>query len=435
MNDAAELAPDELMARRVWFAHLQGADILGVMSLTDRQWSILESEALRHQLGSLTYRLLADGPLADRVPASVQQRLRSRYLDYAVRNAVLLRHTAENIEALARVNIPVILLKGIHLCRFVYAEPALRTMADVDLMVPRNRLAEAEQVFLGRGYGPVPRPDLEEFCTWSNHLAKLHKEGAPVVELHWSIERPTSPFRIDLEGLWRRAIPAKLENTTVRLLAPEDLLLHLALHGSYHHEFNRSALKALIDVHAVITRHAAELNWMALAARANDWGAAGFVYTTLRLAQDILATPVPPAILQELDHDVDDDKVLEIARRFVLLPEVELPQRYLALATSPTLTARMRLLFRAVFLPPKSIEQMYGLRAGSLLVYPFYLWRVLDLVLRRGGLLLRAVFRTRTIRPALHRGDDKRLIESWVKQRAGSSGPDRKTGANGPHLT
>jgi hypothetical protein len=43
-----------------------------------------------------------------------------------------------------------------------------------------------------------------------------------------------------LDGLWSRSRVGELEGVPIRLLALEDLLLHLALHSSYHHRFDRS---------------------------------------------------------------------------------------------------------------------------------------------------------------------------------------------------
>ncbi len=412
----ASLSPAQLAARRVWLAVLRSQAGSQDARLDFSQWTFLADEALRYQLGGLTYRLLADGPLAERVPATVQTRLRAQYVDAAVQNAVLLRETRQIAAALSANGIPVILLKGVHLCRFVYAEPALRSMADLDVMVPRDRLVAAERVFLDLGFGPVPRPDVDEFCTRWNHLAKLYKKGAPVVELHWSIERPTSPFRIDLAGLWSRARPATLEGVPVYLLAPEDLLLHVALHGSYHHGFNWSALKTLVDLDVVVAKHGRELDWAMLAQRANVWGVSGFVYTALRLAGTILNTPIPAAVLEALQHEPGDEAVVELAERHVLSSHLELPETYLKLAGDRGLRGRWKLVRHAVFLPRESMERLYGPRHGAAALFPSSLRRVVDLLGRRGRLLLQALLKTKTLHSALEREANRDRIKSWVKR-------------------
>jgi len=419
------LSPARLAARRVWLSLLREAADPDAGSLDRGQWSFLAEEARRYQLSGLTYRLLADSPLAVRVPAPVLQQLRARYLDSAVRNALFLRGTREIAAALTGAGIPVLLLKGVHLCRFVYAEPALRSMADVDLMVPRDRLAAAERIVLGLGYGPSPRPDVDEFCTQWHHLAKLHKRGAPVLELHWNIERPSSPFQIDLAGLWSRARSATLEGVPVSLLAPEDLLLHVAQHCSYHHGFNWSALKGMVDLHAVIRKHGPELDWNLVVQRANAWGASAFIYTALRVAGSIMHTAIPPGVLDSLRHEASDEAVVELAERHVLSGHLELPETYLRLARDRGLQGRLKLLRHAVFLPREAMERLYGSRHGAAVLYPSFLRRVVDLLNRRGRILFQTLLKTRTLHSALEREANRARIESWVQRASGGRASTR----------
>ncbi len=404
--------PDLLAVQRFWLGHLRGEP--AGAPLAGRQWALLADEAIRHHLGGLTYRVLEDGPAPGQVPGPVRERLRAAYVEGAVRNALLFRETARVAAALEAAGIPVMLLKGLHLARYVYSEPALRTMADADLMVPRGDLARAEQLFLDGGYGPVPRPDLEQFCTWSSHLAKLVKPGAVDVELHWTIERPTSPFRIVPEELWARSREAVWERVRVRLLAPEDLLLHLALHVSYHHRFERAALKGLADVQAVVRKHAGELDWASVVARANAWGASSFVYATLCLAGRILAVPVPAPVLVELRHDAGDERMVRLAERYILEPPVALPRPYLELARSRRPLEQWRTILRHVFLPRERVARAYGLRPGSPLVPLYYAVRLVGLVVRRSGLLFRSLFRWGPMPRALDRDAARLEIESWT---------------------
>ena len=407
-------SPDRLAAQGAWVALLRGVFDPARAGLTARQWSFLAEEGVRHQLSGMTYRLLADGPWVSEVPDTVLARLRTHYVATASRNALLFRQTSQVIKALASRDIRVMLLKGMHLARFTYTEPGLRSMADVDIMVRREHLAEAEQVFLDQGFGPRPRPNLEEFCSWSNHLAKLTKEGAPVFEVHWGIERPTSPFRIDLDGLWERSQSASLDGAPVELLGVEDLLLHLVLHCSYHHRFDRSALKGMADIHAVVMKHEGEINWHTVADRAAAWGASGFTYTTLRLNLEILGTPVPDFLFRALPHERKDEELVDVVRRYILLPALELPKVYVKLAHSTGLRERAALLLRNVFLPRRKMEEIYGARANTPMVYGYYGLRLASLLLKRGSLPLRALFRTRAMRAPIDREEDRLRIERWV---------------------
>lgn len=412
IGTAAHDAPQQLAAQRAWLALLRD-EYRPSPALTTRQWAWLADEATRHHLRGVTYRRMADSPFAAQVPAEVWERLRSFYLETASRNAVLFRQTSQIVKELAGKDIPVMLLKGMHLARFVYADPGLRSMADVDIMVHAEHLAEVERVLLERGFGPLPRPDLTEWCRWNHHLDKLRKDGAPEVEVHWNIQRPTSPFRIDPEGLWQRSRAAVLDGAPVRLLSPEDLLLHLTIHLSHQHHFRRAALKGLMDIATVIAAEGTVIDWPLLAERASVWGASGALYTTLRLAAEMLAAPVPTALLETLPHEGRDEEVVEVARRYILTLHAVLPTAYRELARRESLRDRAKLLAGAVFLPRARMEEIYGLRAGTLLVYPCYGLRVGSLLWKRSGLLRQSLFRGAAIQQTFDRERDQQLLEQW----------------------
>jgi hypothetical protein len=416
---------DGLIAQRAWIAIMRGDPAATkVPPLSDAQWTILVEEARRHQLSGFTYRALSRRPNPYNAPQRVLDRLRPAYVKTALYNAALFRHTSLMAGHLGALGIPVMLLKGIHLAHFTYAEPAMRSMADIDIMVPRDRLAGAEQLFLEHGYGPPPPTSLEERCSWSNHLPKLSKPGAPVFEIHWGIERPTSPFRIDLDALWARSRTELLEGVPVHLLSLEDLLLHLVLHNSYHHRFDRSAFKGLADIHTVVVRHRAEIDWQTLADRAVEWGASGFAYATLRLTAQVLGTPVPKEVLQALPREKEDEDVIEIGRRYILMPGQELPPVYVKLARSRSLRERAVLLLRHVFLPRGTMEGIYGLPTDTRWMWPYYAHRVAHLLVRRGRLSLHALLRMEPMKAPIDREEQRLRIEAWVKDLPGKGRPD-----------
>src|SRR4030095_1722650 len=89
-------------------------------------------------------------------------------------------------------------------------------------------------------------------------------------ELHWRLDPPGFPFRVDVEALWRRAVPTRVADVDVLGLAPEDLILHLCTHVC-RHRF-RSGLIALCDIAAVTAYYGDRIDWPRLEARAAAWG-------------------------------------------------------------------------------------------------------------------------------------------------------------------
>ena len=382
--------------------------------LTPVLWDGVLAEAARHQVVPILFRRLERPDVRATVPADVYDSLRDMFVLRAFRTTKLMRETAAAIRMLEAAGIRTMVLKGVHLAAAVYPEPAFRGMADVDFMVDRDQLAAAEALFVDQGWGPLPRPDVDRFCEQSNHLAKLWKPGSIVIEIHYHIERPTSPFRIPVSELWANARPVELEGVRTLGLAPEELILHLCIHASYHHRYSRAPLKALLDVRAVAERYGDAIDWPRLRRIATEWGVGRFVYSTLRLANAVLAAPIDERDIAMFERDQADDELVDVAKDYIVTPFVDLPEAYELLAEPVRFRNRLRLLTRSVFLPPVQMRVRYGVKAGSPAVFLYYLLRPFDLLYRRGGLLLGLLLRTRKLQPTLKRERDRRLINHWV---------------------
>lgn len=404
---------DRHIALDAIIAHLRGRADAFQRTLTASQWQAVVDEAGRHKVAAALYRPLTEGPLGETMPAAVRTFLKDFYITTSFRNTLLLRETARAAQALAAAGVPMMLLKGIHLVAGVYPDRGTRSMFDIDVLVHRHHLAEAEKVYLAMGYGPHPRPDIEKYCTWSNHIARLTKEGAAPVEVHYHIERPGNPFSIGIGELWDRAGTTAVGSAQARALHPEHLLLHLCLHTSYHHRFDRAALKGLLDVATVIRHEPARIDWGRLAETANRWGMGRFAWSTLRLTSEVLAVEVPANALDAIERADEDEAMVDVALRYVLTPELDLPDAYRASRRRGT-ASRTAALAAGVFPRPARLREIYGLRPGSPLAYPYYAVRLGDLILRRGRVMLRMLFRTADTQSTLQRERDRERIEEWV---------------------
>src|SRR5207253_1648910 len=158
-------------------------------------------------------------------------------------------------------------------------------------------------------------------------------DGVPV-ELHWTITRPTAPFKIDLDGLWERARPALIGGVEALVLSVEDLLLHLCLHAAFDHQFFLG-FRACWDIRQTIQHHDSEIDWEQLQDRARQWGVSKYVYLTLHLAKDLLGAAVPPHAITALRPDGFDPRLMAWAKAELLT------DRSAAVPVPPTL-AQMR---------------------------------------------------------------------------------------------
>jgi Uncharacterised nucleotidyltransferase len=272
------------------------------------QWPALLEAANAHSVAAL----LAQRVLTEPLPDDVRTTLTALQERTARRNVARLRDFAIVATALAQRGIPVIALKGTHLTALVYRSLAARGMADIDILVPSADLAGARNTMRALGYDGVGRFRGAEMLPFTgHHLPTFVKPGATTVEVHWDLCDPGTPV-IDVDGLWARAMPARIGGVDTRVLAAEDLLLHLAAHATYSDECEIST-RACCDIAEVVRTY--PMSWETVADRARQWNITRGTYLVLRLARDVFATPVPAGTLAALEPPGFDDRLLRIAMR------------------------------------------------------------------------------------------------------------------------
>lgn len=290
--------------------------------LTAAEWELLAQRAISHGVAPLLHSTLSDDP-GVAVPEASARALEADYRATARANARMYDQLTEFGAALQAAGIRAVVLKGAYVARGLYGDPALRPMDDIDLLLPRAEVRRAERLLLELGYHSQEHPGLETSFARNHHLVPLVKAGCSQVELHWSIDAlgapraggpPVSPFTLDLAGVWARARPAGIPGTELLSLSPEDLLLHLCLHSSFHHGFNISLLK-LCDIGWAARRG---VDWERVEATAREWRAVKLVAPALRLSREVLDAPIPPTVLAGAGWTPGDERVFSLIRRFVL---------------------------------------------------------------------------------------------------------------------
>lgn len=389
-------------------------------SLPDSEWDELVQQASRHGVGPLLYRRLkGSGPDGgvDGVPERVVDRLRSAYLGCATRNTLIYHRLTEVFDALRDAGIPVIPLKGAHLAELVYGNVALRSLGDVDLLVRKSDLAGAAEALEGVGYRPSQPFWIEATCATSHQLPPFIKTGGPVIEVHWTIERPGGPFRIDLDGLWQRAQPADINGSSVLVLSPEDLMLHLCLHACFHHRLSTGA-RALCDVASVIRRDQGGLHWEQVAARAREWGATKPVYLTLWLAREWVGAAVPPDVLDDLaPADLNPGLVAQATEQlFGAQPSGSLPMssNFMRIWNVRGLRGKVAGFLRFTFPSRETMATMYPAPPSSGRIYLYYPARLKDVLVRYGRSAWRLLRRDEVMLAAARREDNGNALVDWL---------------------
>jgi hypothetical protein len=250
--------------------------------------------------------------LLDGVPSAVREPLAAARRAAAARYLLRRRALRGAVAALHATAIDVIVLKGAAVAELVYPDPSLRSMQDVDLLVPADRLEDAAKCLLGAGLVYPAAP--EEVSPWqpSAEFRVLTAGDYPVVmEIHGTLHSAAC-LPGGLPELWRRSRPLTAFDIAARSLEPHDLVLYLCLHLATHHLFERS-LQWLLDVRLCLEYWRDVLDWERFARTARASGAAKSIATSFVVARDLLQARVPDYFFVALREDCVSREALVLA--------------------------------------------------------------------------------------------------------------------------
>ena len=354
--------------------------------LTRSDWEEVIRLAKEHRLAPQFFvRLNKLDKLSD-LPAESAQRLRNMYLSSVARGLQLSSELAEILDHFNKTDIPVIVLKGPHLAEMVYKDWALRPMGDFDLMVKKEDLARAAEGLKVLGYEASAEFHLEAQIKFHNDLPMLSKQNGFIVDPHWTLELPTSPFKIDIEGVWQRARKTTISGTDALVLSPEDFLLHLCIHAAYHHRLSFGLL-LLRDIAETIQCLRGEIDWEKLINTAEQWGAGRCLSLSLYLSKELFAAEAPSEVLKKDLFSDSDLNISEIARERIFgtsAGNLPLTHNISRLWGERGFWDKAEIFLKNAFPSTYALAAIYPVNPSSKRIYLYYPVRLKDLLVLYG---------------------------------------------------
>ena len=292
-----------------------------IADISPEIWTALIYEAGRHRVAPLLYKKIKHAGAENIISADTLNALRKQYLATAARNTIIFSQLNELVAILNSKNIPVVLLKGAHLAEFVYNDISLRPMSDVDILVKEEDLTEALQIVFDEGYQVMETSNDEKeknmksyqysiACDAKHFKTLIHSETKCVLEIHCNITSESSPFKIPPSDLWLNSQKVELNDNSVFILCPDDLLLHLCLHAAYDDLFGYG-LGALYDIALTIKYYHKSIDWQRLWHRAVRWRTERCLEISLYFAKKCFESSFPEQMLESFHID----KMLNIAEK------------------------------------------------------------------------------------------------------------------------
>jgi hypothetical protein len=279
----------------------QNAAHIRILIQAPLDWDKVLYQAKRHGLSALLCRHLKQiCPQA--VPADVMAKLEDRFRNNTCRNIFLTSELVGLLGLLEAHQIPAVAYKGPTLTVTMYGNLALRHFNDLDILLHPTQVLAAKNLLLAQGY-----VSQHEFANRGEEMAHLRhaceynlvSPDGFVVELHWKIRAHPFPFLLEFDNITERLQKITLGGQSISVLAPEDLLLILCMHGEKH---CWERLNWICDVAQVIHSQPS-LNWPFLLAQAKQFNSERVLLMGLYLAHHLLEAPLPSEVLTRIQDE------------------------------------------------------------------------------------------------------------------------------------
>ena len=306
----------------------------------------------------------------------------------------ILMDTLEKVASkLKEYNIEIVALKNAGIAKGLYSNYACSPMGDLDLLIRTNDFKKAHEVILNElGFifkfrSEFEFEDLDEaFRSGGTEYYKIIDGYKVWLELQW---RPIAGRWIQPHNepngneLMRNSISIK--NSSVKILAPEDNLLQVALHTAKHSYVRAPGFRLHSDVDRVIRFQ--QIDWKRFENKVLKLKLKTAVYFSLFFAKDLLGTPIPNEVLRNL-RPIWYRKI--IIRHYIKKAGIHNQENkkftkvgYIIFNLS--LYDNVGENLKAIFPPFDSIKIKYPITKKSQLPY-FYILRLKDLLLKRAKL-------------------------------------------------
>ncbi|WFP50723.1 nucleotidyltransferase family protein [Methylomonas sp. EFPC3] len=262
--------------------------------LTLKQWELLIRQAQASMLaGVLCYRFDPDS-----IPIRALRHLQSArvHSDKQVNDLLWEIHHLKKVAA--ELGLPLILLKGAAYAASACPAARGRFFSDIDLLVPRPVIADAEKKLMAHGWVSSLHNTYDQYYyrKWMHEIPPLrHVFRGSVIDLHHNILPLTSKACPNASLLIEAAVNVG-DNPQIRVLQMPDMVVHSAVHLFYDGELDHG-LRDLVDLDSLL-RNSSEDIAMLVVERAFELGLQRSIFYAFRYLNIILQTPISAEVQQ-----------------------------------------------------------------------------------------------------------------------------------------
>lgn len=231
-------------------------------------------------------------------------------------NFLTLRLTAELfrlLENFAKQGFSALAIKGPVLASRAYADPSVRTYADLDLLVRQRDIRRATELMIASGYEAAVSLNAIDAGKIPGQYLFSKPDSKLLVELHNDLTLRYFPRPLPLEEFFARQVRVSLGAREVPAPCVEDELALICVHGAKHFW---ERLSWIADVAGLISQQTI-LDWDRAASTARTVRSEHLLHTGLRLAVDALHAELPEAVTSRVRKDAIAAKLAARALRWL----------------------------------------------------------------------------------------------------------------------
>gem|GEM_PF-1423123 len=268
-------------------------------------WDVILNMVHLHEIAGIIHAALSQCCNIGHVPANLLKKLETTNRGNALRNLLYSKEFNKILENFNRADIRTIPLKGIEFLHSIYAHNiALRNLADIDLLVEKENMSRAEKILTDMGY--MSKKTDYRYSLMHFHSVFWRRQGTlPIIlELHWDVDFPDSPFNIDIAECWERCQDFSNGKVNYYAFSIEDSIIFNSFHILRSTTIKPDpvlSLKYFCDIARIIAQSGGPINWDGIIKRSQKYNVLRPVALVLLLVQELLGvTAIPPVVAETL---------------------------------------------------------------------------------------------------------------------------------------
>jgi hypothetical protein len=250
---------------------------------------------------------LQEAQWLQRLEPPARQHLENALVVGASHRRAALWEVREVARALKGRDLPICLLKGCAYAHVGHPAAAGRLFGDIDILVPADRIRDAEGILIDCGWFPAKQDayDQRYYRDWMHEIPPLrHVRRQTTLDVHHTIVPPIARSGFHIGPFWDEAV-ADRDYPFLHTLSLRDMILHSAAHLFQEGEFD-NGLRDLVDLATLFADFSARGgDWPALLERAQRLDLSVHLYYAMMLCEELLWLDVAPETMDAAARQAD----------------------------------------------------------------------------------------------------------------------------------